>query len=60
MIERDPLSDRILKGEIYRLTGRRRRKPEPRREPDPEVLEVVRRAREKLIREYLERRRRAS
>lgn len=34
--------------------------PEPKREPKPEVLEVVRRAEQKLIREYLERRKRAS
>jgi hypothetical protein len=33
---------------------------EPAREPSPEVLEVVRRAQRKLIREYLEKRKRAS
>lgn len=33
---------------------------EPKREPKPEVLEVIRRARRKRIREYLERRKRAS
>jgi hypothetical protein len=57
MIERDPISDRLLRGEIYRYRAPRR---PARREPDPEVLEVVRRAQEKLLREYLERRRRAS
>lgn len=56
MIERDPFSDRILKGDLYRLSGPRG-KPTPPPEPDPEVLEVMRRAREKLIREYLKRRR---
>lgn len=57
MMERDPLSDRILKGEIYRFPAPR---SEPTREPDPEVLEAVRRVRKRQIREYFEKRKRAS
>jgi hypothetical protein len=57
MMERDPLSDRILKGEIYRFPAPQR---EPTREPDPEVLETVRRVRQRQIREYFEKRKRAS
>lgn len=52
MIER--VTDGLLKGELIRFPALPR---EPRREPAPEVLEVVRRARQKLIREYRERRR---
>jgi hypothetical protein len=33
---------------------------EPEREPDPEVLEIVRRVREAQIREYLQKKKRAS
>lgn len=54
MMERDPLSDRILKGEIYRFPAPPR---EPPRKPDREVLETVRRVREAQIREYFKRRR---
>ncbi len=54
MMERDPLSDRMLKGEVYRMPAPPR---EPRREPDPDTLDVVRQAREKLYREYLRRKR---
>lgn len=51
----DPLNDRILrKGVVYRIP---RPRDEPKRELDPEVLEVIRRGREKTIREYLKRRR---
>jgi hypothetical protein len=54
MIEKHPLSDRLLRGEWWRYPS----PPREKREPDPEVLEVLRRAREKSIREYEERRRR--
>jgi len=54
MIER--VTDGLLQGELIRYPALPR---EPRREPAPEVLEIVRRARQKLLREYLERRRAA-
>ena len=58
MIGRDPRDDGVLqRGVLYRLKGL---PPEPDREHDPETLEIVRRGREKLIREYLEKKRRAS
>ncbi|HEY4620508.1 MAG TPA: hypothetical protein VIG93_02315 [Gaiellaceae bacterium] len=47
----------ILKGVIYRVRGPR---TEPKRELAPEVLEVIRRGEQKLIREYLEKKKRAS
>jgi hypothetical protein len=57
MIGRDPPPDGILqRGVLYRFRVRRR----PEREPDPEVMEVVRHAERKLIREYLEKKKRAS
>jgi hypothetical protein len=57
MIGREPPEDGILqRGVLYRFRVRRR----PEREPDPEVLEVVRRAHQRQIREYLEKRKRAS
>lgn len=54
-MEIDPLNDRILrKGVVYRVPAP---PPGPKRELDPEVLEIIRRGREKTIREYLKRRR---
>jgi hypothetical protein len=54
---RDPPEDGIFeRGVLYRFKGRKW----PEREADPEVLEVVRRAEQKLIREYYERKKRAS
>ena len=53
-MELDPLNDRILrKGFIYRIPSTR---DEPKRELSPEVQEIIRRGREKTIREYLKRR----
>ncbi len=54
MIERHPLSDRLLKGEWWRYPAPEREE----RQPKPEVVEAVRRMQQKLIREYFERRRR--
>ena len=55
MFEKDPLNDRILrKGVLYRIPAP---PPEPKRELDPETLAIIQRGREKLIREYLKRRR---
>jgi hypothetical protein len=54
MIEKHPLSDRLLKGEWWRY-------PSPKweeRPPKPEVVEAVRRMERKLIEEYFEKRRR--
>jgi len=56
-MELDPLNDRILrKGYFYRIRVPR----EPKRELAPEVLETVRRGREKVTREYLEKKKRMS
>jgi hypothetical protein len=53
----DPLNSRILrKGVIYRVPA----PPSgPQREHDPETLEIIRRGREKAIREYFEKKKRA-
>lgn len=45
---------RFLKGVLYRVPALPRG---PQRELPPDVLEVIRRGREKTIREYLKRRR---
>jgi len=58
MIGREPPDDGILqKGVLYRFRSLPR---EPEREPDPEVLAVIRRAHEKLVREYFQKKKRAS
>jgi len=44
----------LRKGVAYRIP---RLPEEPRRELDPETLAIIQRGREKLIREYLKRRR---
>ena len=51
-----PRGGLLRKGVIYRVPAL----PTRRREPDPEVLEVIRRVEARKIREYLERRKRAS
>jgi hypothetical protein len=57
MIGRDPPKDGILqKGVLYRFRVPR----QPEREPDPEVLEIVRRVEKAQIQEYLEKKKRAS
>lgn len=58
MIGRDPKLDGgiLQRGMIYRFRVPR----VPAREPSAEVLEVVRRAERKLVRQYLERRKRAT
>lgn len=54
MIGPDPPEDGFLQpGVLYRFKVRRR----PEREPRPEVLEAMRRAHQRLIREYLEKKR---
>jgi len=54
-MDEDPLNDRILrKGVVYRIP---RPPDERKREHDPETLAIIQRGREKLIREYLNRRR---
>jgi hypothetical protein len=59
MFDAQPLPRRgvLRKGVIYRvpaLPGRRRRAP------DPEIVEIIRRVEARKIREYLEKRKRAS
>ena len=54
MIERHPLSDRLLRGEMWRFWA----PPLPDQSPKPEILEVVRRVEAMEIRAYEERRRR--
>ena len=49
-----PLRGILEKGVLYRIP---RPPGERKREPDPEVLEIVRRVEEAQIREYLKRRR---
>jgi len=51
-----PLPERgiLRKGVLYRIPAP---PPEPKRELDPETLAIIQRGREKLIREYLKRRR---
>ena len=44
----------LRKGVLYRIP---RLSDPPKREHDPETLAIIQRAREKLMREYLERRR---
>ena len=57
MIGRDPNEDRILyRGVIYRFKVPRYPKPKP----NPEAEAIVRRIEEAQIREYLEKRKRAS
>lgn len=52
VIGEDPPENGILRrGVLYRWKGS---KPYPRREPSPEVMEIVRRGERKLIDEYLE------
>ena len=54
-VDRDPINDRILrKGVFYRIPAP---PPQPKRELDPETLAIIQRGREKVIREYLKRRR---
>jgi hypothetical protein len=57
MIERHPLSNRILKGDIWRIRATPR-KPLPVRTPTPEMIEADRLVREREIRIVEERRRR--
>jgi hypothetical protein len=57
MIERHPLSDRILKGDIWRIRPSPRR-PLPERRPTTEMLEAERIWHERVHLEVEERRRR--
>jgi hypothetical protein len=54
MIEKHPLSDRLLKGQMWRYWAPRLEEHPPK----PEIMEVVRRAEAMEIRAYEERRRR--
>ncbi len=56
MDEFPPLPERgiLRRGVMYRIP---RLADEPKRELDPETLAIIQRGREKLIREYLKRRR---
>ncbi len=55
VIGEDPPENGILRrGVLYRWKCWKGSKPYPRREPSPEVLEIVRRGERKLIDEYLE------
>jgi hypothetical protein len=56
VIDEVPLPERgpFRKGVIYRVPAPR---TPPKRELDPETLAIIQRGREKLIREYLNRRR---
>ncbi len=61
MFDAEPLPTRgvLRKGAIYRVPALPPLPGWPR-EPDPEVLEIIRRVEARKIREYLEKRKRAS
>ncbi len=61
MFDAEPLPRRgaLRKGAIYRVPALPRL-PGERRRPDPEILEIVRRVEARKIREYVEKRKRAS
>jgi hypothetical protein len=56
MMDEVPLPERgiLRKGVVYRVPAPR---TAPKRELDPETLAIIQRGREKVIREYLKRRR---